>query len=113
MADVNKLLQDIGKLSPADKENISQACGGSHVKEENDGASEFSCDRNSQARISTFSGDGNKGKVSFAQWRFEVRGLVRDKIYSEPVMYRLYADLFVAPPPTFFCTWASRSKLTR
>ena len=83
MADVNKLLQDIGKLSPADKEKISQACGGSLVK---DGASKFSCDRSSQACISTFSGDGNKGEVSFAQWRFEVRGLVRDKIYSEPVI---------------------------
>ena len=78
MADVNKLLQDIGKLSPADEEKISQACGESLVKDEKDGVSKFSCDRNSQARISTFSGDGNKGKVSFAQWRFEVRGLVRD-----------------------------------
>ena len=86
MADVNKLLQDIGKLSPADKEKISQACGGSLVKEEQDGASKFSCDLNSQARISTFSGEGNKGEVSFAQCRFEVRGLVRDKIYSEPVI---------------------------
>ena len=86
MADVNKLLQDIGKLSPADKEKNSQACGGSLVKEEKDGASTFSCDRNSQAPISTFSGDGNKGEVSFAQWRFEVRGLVRDKIFSEPVI---------------------------
>ena len=86
MADVNKLLQDIGKLSSARKEKNSQACGGSLVKEEKDGASKFSCDRNSQACISTFSDDGNKGEVSFAQWRFEVRGLVPDKIYSEPVI---------------------------
>ena len=36
-------------------------------------------------RIATFSGDPTaKGDATYQQWRFEVRGLIRDGIYSEP-----------------------------
>ena len=84
MTDVTQLLKDIDTLSAEDKKKIASACGGAKVKPEvKDGVSTFTCGPNSQARISPFSGDGAKCEVSFSQWRFEVRRMLRDEIYPE------------------------------
>ena len=38
-------------------------------------------------RISIFSGDStSKTDVSYQQWRYEVRGLIKDRLYAEPII---------------------------
>ena len=37
-------------------------------------------------RLSTFSGESGKGDVSFDQWKLEVKGLIKDLLYSPSVI---------------------------
>ena len=109
MTDVTQLLKDIDTLSAEDKEKIASACGGAKVKPEvKDGVSTFTCGPNSQARISPFSGDGAKCEVSFPQWRFEVRRMLRDEIYPEKDIFRHRSVQYVAPRLIFYSTWLNR-----
>ena len=79
-----KLMEAVAKLSPEDKAKISAAASPTgkveatrvHTPDVGQG----------YARVSQFSGDGGKEDVSFEQFRFEVREMVRDGIYSEPVI---------------------------
>ena len=91
MGDVNDLIEQLKKLSPTDQQQVAAACSvDTDSKSGNTaGASLPANDSwryNNPARVSTFSGDCSKSEVSFEQWRFEVRGLIRDKIYPEPVI---------------------------
>ena len=86
MSDVQDIIRQLKGLSRKDQQQVAAACG---VKSEHDpGAatlpSSSSWGYNNPARISNFSGDDAKGEVTFEQWRFEERDLIRDKIHPEP-----------------------------
>ena len=77
-------LKQLQSLSPADKLKISQACGGAKPKVKD--VAQTVLTSGLQLKITFFSGDGAKGDASFPQWRLEVRCMVRDNIYTDPVI---------------------------
>ena len=89
MSDVNSLIDQLQGMSPDDRSAVMAACGKS-IKVEttptSSSASVMSPGHNMNARLSNFSGEKAKGEVSFEQWRYEVKGMVRDKIYPEAII---------------------------
>ena len=83
---VAKILEELKKLKPDEKTQISEALGealGVDVGAKTEPA-EASGNNNGPPRLSQFSGEsGNKNEVSYAQWSFEVKGMQRDGTYSE------------------------------
>lgn len=80
--DMDELLRRIGELSAEDRARVATACGQAPPP----GPVGATIGHHAQARISQFSGDAAKSDVSFEQWRFEVKGMLRDEIYSEPAI---------------------------
>lgn len=87
---VAEIAEMIKGLSAEDRQQLAQACGTPEVKREPTAAERAgpsgSSSMGTQARISQFSGEGAKGDVSFEQWRFEVRSMVKDGIFAEPII---------------------------
>ena len=89
MADLDQVLDQIAALSPQDRARATAAL---NVKQE-DGAASTAGMRpmhthsSPQLKISNFSGDSSsKGDVSYDQWKFEIKSLMRDKLYHEGVV---------------------------
>lgn len=83
---MDKILEAIAALSPEDKEKVAEACGTGDKKDPDRRAAAALAaagHSNTQARLSNFSGEASKSDVSFQQWRYEVKGLLRDEIYTE------------------------------
>lgn len=87
MSEFDDMLKKIGELSPTKKERALKALGkGEDVKHKQSfpEVANVAGFTNQQVRVSNFSGGEGKGdNVSYQQWRFEVRGLMRDGIHSE------------------------------
>lgn len=90
--ELQDLVKQIQDMSAEDREVIAQACGRADIKPDPSGQEGLASTASSgsgtgnQTRISQFSGDGAKGDVSFEQWRFEVRSMLKDAIFSEPII---------------------------
>lgn len=88
MADLAQLLDQIAALSPEDRARATAALD---VKQEGEAAATrakpMHTHSSPQLKISNFSGDSSsKGDVSYDQWKFEVKSLMRDKLYHEGVV---------------------------
>ena len=90
MTDLTPLLEQLAALSPEDKAKAAAALA---VKQELGAATTAEASKPSlhgswgQAKLSNFSGDtGAKGEVNYEQWKFEVKSMVKDKIYHEGVI---------------------------
>lgn len=91
MAELADLLAKIADLSPEDRQAVNAASAEpkrepAAVATDTEGIGTAGL---GQMRISQYSGDSAKGDVSYEQWRFEVRSMVKEGLYREPVVLQL------------------------
>ena len=83
MTTVQDLIKKMQDLSPVEQQEIAAAMKTSPTPDSSSNTNHTLMA--GPPRLSTFSGESGKGEVSFTQWKLEVKGLIKDPLYSPSV----------------------------